>query len=188
VTLYEVLLFLHISFVILWVGSGVLFHILAFMANRTNDEAAIKKIVEDVAALGNTFYVPSSLLTLASGIWLTIEGPWSFDMLWVTLGLVGFAITFATGLFWLKPQSERVAKLLEQAGGMTPEAYAEARRLMTFGRLDYVVLFLVVFDMAVKPIGDDVGTIVFMAVVLVTGALFFGAQARAIETPAPREV
>jgi uncharacterized membrane protein len=184
-TLYEILLFLHIGFAILWIGSGVLFHILAFMADRTTDEAAIRKILADLNVLSTTFYIPSSLLVVVFGVWLTIEGPWSFGQLWITLGLVGFVITFLTGLLWIKPQSERAAELIERGGGMTPEAYAVARRLMMFSRLDYVVLFLVVFDMVVKPTGDDVGAIVLMAVVLVAAALYYAARARAIGTPAP---
>jgi uncharacterized membrane protein len=184
-TLYEILLFLHLSFAILWIGSGVLFHILGAMADRTNDEVAITKIFDALTRLSTTFYIPSSLLVVVFGIWLTIEGPWSFDQLWISLGLVGFVITFLTGLLWIKPQSERVAKLIEQGRGMTPEAYTAARRMMMFARLDYVVLFLVVFDMVVKPTGDDVGAIVLMAVVLVAGAAYFASRARAIGTPAP---
>jgi hypothetical protein len=69
-------------------------------------------------------------------------------------------------------------------GGLSPEAYALARRLMTFARLDYVVLFLVVFDMAVKPTGDDLGALVLMGVVLVVSAGYFGWRARSVEVPA----
>ena len=184
-SLYEILLFLHISFAILWIGSGVLFHILGAMADRTHDEIAITKIFSALNVLSNTFYIPSSLLVVIFGIWLTVEGPWSFDMLWITLGLVGFVLTFLTGLLWIKPQGERVGKLIAQGGGMTPEAYTAAKRMMMFARLDYVVLFLVVFDMVVKPTGDDVGSLVLMAVVLVAGALYFGARARALGEPSP---
>ncbi len=71
-------------------------------------------------------------------------------MLWIVLGFVGFAITFLTGLFWIKPQSERMKKMIEQDGGMSPPAYAAARRMIVFSRLDYAVLYLVVADMVVQ--------------------------------------
>ncbi len=64
---------------------------------------------------------------------------------------------------------------------MTPEAFARARRMMMFARLDYVVLFLVVFDMVVKPTSDDVGSLLLMAVVFLAGAVYFGWRARSIE-------
>jgi uncharacterized membrane protein len=180
-TYYEVLLFLHIAFVILWLGAGVLFHILGFRADRAGNEAAMRQIFDDLVALGNTFFVPSSLLVVIFGILLTIEGPWSFGDLWIVLGLVGFGLTFATGLLWIVPQSERVKRTIERDGGMSPEAYALARRMMVFARIDYVVLMLIVFDMAVKPTRDDVGTLVLMAAVFVVGACYFLVRARSME-------
>lgn len=181
---YEILLFLHIAFVILWLGAGFLFHVLAYRADRASDEAATEKILDDLVSLANTLFIPSSLLVLVFGILLTLDGPWSFGDLWIVLGLVGFAITFATGMLWITPQSKRVRSVMGRDGGLSPEAYALARRLMTFARLDYVVLFLVVFDMAVKPTGDDLGALVLMGVVLVVSAAYFGWRARSVEVPA----
>ncbi|MDQ4018773.1 MAG: hypothetical protein M3188_02930 [Actinomycetota bacterium] len=40
-TLYELLLFLHIAFAIVWIGSGFLFHVLGYRADRADDHAAI---------------------------------------------------------------------------------------------------------------------------------------------------
>ena len=180
---YEILLFFHIAFVIVWIGSGFLFHVLGYRADRANDERAVRQIVDDLVALANTLFIPSSLLVVVSGILLTLDGPWSFGDLWIVLGLVGFAITFLTGLLWIKPQSERVQGVIERADGVNDEAYALARRMMTFARLDYVVLFLVVFDMVVKPTGDDVAALVLMAVLLAAGAALFVWRARGIDLP-----
>ena len=182
--LYDILLFCHISFAIVWLGAGFLFHLLAYRADRANDEAGMRKIVDDLVATANTLFIPSSLLVLVFGILLVLDGPWSFGDLWIVLGLAGFAITFLTGLLWLKPQSERLQAVIARDGGLSPEGSWLARRMMTFGRLDYVVLFLVVFDMVIKPSRDDVGTLIFMAAVLVAGAAYFGWRARSLEAPA----
>jgi uncharacterized membrane protein len=184
VTRYELLLFLHIGFSIVWIGSGFLFHVLGFRADRADDQAAVRKIADDLVALANTLFIPSSLLVLVLGILLTLDGPWSFGDLWITLGLVGWFLTFLTGTLWITPQSKRLQGLIERDAGLSAEGYAVARRMMTFARLDYVVLFLIVFDMVVKPTGDDVGTLVFMAAVLAAGAAYFGWRARAIAVPA----
>jgi uncharacterized membrane protein len=181
---YEILLFLHIAFVIFWLGAGILFHILGFRADRAGDESAMRKIFDDLVALANTFFIPSSLLVLVFGILLTLDGPWSFGDLWIVLGLAGFALTFATGMLWITPQSKRVQALIERDGGMSPEAYAVARRMMMFARLDYVVLFLVAFDMVVKPTTEDVGALLLMAAVLLAGAAYFAWRAREVELPA----
>ncbi len=182
-TYYEVLLFLHITFVIMWVGGGILFHILGFRADRAQNEPALKQIVDDLVALGNVFFVPTSLLVVAAGILLTIEGPWSFGDLWIVLGLVGFVLTFLTGVLWIEPQSKRIKRTIARDGRMGPEAYALARRMMVFARIDYVVLLLIVLDMAVKPTRDDVGTLLLMAAILAVGAAFFLVRARAVSVP-----
>lgn len=74
-TLYELLLFLHIAFAIVWIGSGFLLHVLGYRADRADDHAAIERLFRDQTALANLIFIPSSLLVLAFGIWLTIEGP-----------------------------------------------------------------------------------------------------------------
>ena len=178
---YEVWLFLHIAFVILWLGSGFLFHLLGFRADRADDRAGMERVTADLVALAERLFIPSSLLVLVFGILLTVDGPWSFGELWIVLGLVGFAITFLTGLLWITPQSKRTQGLIERDGGMGAEAYSVAKRMMIFARLDYVVLFLVVLDMTVKPTRDDVGTLLLMAAILVAGAAYFAWRARSIE-------
>jgi uncharacterized membrane protein len=182
---YEILLFLHIAFVIVWLGAGFLFHLLGYRAERADDRPGMEKITADLVATANTVFIPSSLLVLVFGILLTIDGPWSFGDLWIVLGLVGFAVTFLTGVLWIKPQSERTHSLVQRDGGMGPEAFAVARRMMIFARLDYVVLFLVVLDMTVKPTADDVGTLALMAAILVGGAAYFAWRARRSTFPRP---
>lgn len=181
---YEFLVFGHIVCAILWVGGGTLLHILGLRAERADDNAEIERIVKNVAVLGNTFFLPASLLVLVFGLLLVWDSDfWSFGQLWIVLGLAGYAITFLTGLFWLKPQSERIAGMAVRDGGMTEETLALARRMVVFGRLDYVVLYLVVADMVAKPTGDDVWFLVVSAAILVAAALYFGSRARAL-TPA----
>lgn len=48
------------------------------------------RVFDEGVALANTIFIPSSLLVFVFGIWLTIEGPWSFGDLWIVLGLVGY--------------------------------------------------------------------------------------------------
>lgn len=94
-TRYELLLFLHVVFVIPWVGAGTLFHILGYRAERAGDDAAVERIFKDLAALGTTFFLPSSLLALVFGLLLLWDSEvWSFSQLWIVLGLAGFALTF----------------------------------------------------------------------------------------------
>jgi uncharacterized membrane protein len=169
---YELLLFFHIAFSIVWLGSGFLLQVLGFRAVSTDDTVRVKGLLDDTHWLTNRLFVPSSLLVLILGILLTIEGPWSFGDLWIVIGLVGYAVTFLTGLLFISRQAQKIATVMERDGGMSPAAVAETKRLFLISRVDLVVLFTVVLDMALKPTDEDVGTLVLMAAVVLLAAAF----------------
>ena len=181
-SLYEFLLFAHIAAAAVWFGGGLMVQVLAGRALRSRDDAAVKRVVDDTAAMSMTVFVPASIVVLLVGIALVLEGSWSFGDLWIVLGLAGYAATFATGVGVLKPASEKAAAMLAR-DGMTPAAQREIRRLVTLARIDYVVLVLVLVVMAAKPTGDDTALLAAMAVVLVGGIAYFATKARAADQP-----
>ncbi len=158
---------------------------------RDGDEPAIRRFLADQERLATRLFIPASLTTAIFGIALVIESDaWSFDYLWIVLGLVGFAATFVTGLFMIKPTSERIGAAMEREGGrLTPTLRTDIRKLIVMARLDYVVLFLVIADMVLKPTGDDAGLLIGMAVILVAGIAYILSRLRALdperEAPAP---
>jgi uncharacterized membrane protein len=190
-TLYEFLLFVHIAATVVWVGAGLCSLVLAIGYDRDGDEPAIRRFLADQERLATRLFIPASLTVVIFGIALVIESDaWSFDQLWIVLGLVGFAATFVTGLFMIKPASERIGAAMEREGGrLTPELRTDIRKLIVMARLDYVTLFLVIADMVIKPIGDDVGVLIGMAVILVAGIAYIVSRLRALdaerEAPAP---
>jgi uncharacterized membrane protein len=190
-TLYEFLLFVHIAATVVWVGAGLCSLVLAIGYDRDGDEPAIRRFLADQERLATRLFIPASLTVVIFGIALVIESDaWSFDQLWIVLGLVGFAATFVTGLFMIKPASERIGAAMEREGGrLTPELRTDIRKLIVMARLDYVVLFLVIADMVIKPIGDDVGVLIGMAVILIAGIAYIVSRLRALdaerEAPAP---
>jgi uncharacterized membrane protein len=149
-TRYEILLFLHISAAIIWIGAGFLLNVQGARADLRGDQEGIRRALEDAGGLANVLFIPAAVAAFVTGLLLVFDGPWSFDQLWIVLGLAGFAATFATGLFMLKPRSEKLAAIIERDGGLSPEALVGARQLMILGRTDYVVLFLVVADIGAQ--------------------------------------
>ena len=184
-TWYELLLFLHIVAVIVWLGSGLLIQILAVRAERAGDVEGLRRVASEAAGLGETLFIPASLATVIFGALLVIDGPWSFDTLWIVLGLIGYLGTFLTGILVMKPGSEKVAAIMERDQGvMSAEAEVEIRKLLTKGRLDTVVLYMVVAVMALKPTGDDVGILVALAAIVVAGAAYVVLRLRQIDESA----
>lgn len=184
--LYDLLLFLHISAAVVWIGSGGLIQILAMRAERAGDREGLKRIADDAAALGETLFIPASFATLLLGVGLTIDGPWAFDQLWIVLGLAGFLATALTGVLVMKPTTERISAMTERSG-FTDEAFLETRKLLVKGRVDLVTLYLVIAVMTIKPTSDDVGLLAAMAVILAGGLAYVVLRLRAIdaETAAP---
>ena len=182
-TLYEFLLFVHIAATVVWVGAGLCSLVLAIGYDRDGDEPAIRRFLADQERLATRLFIPASLTVVIFGIALVIESDaWTFDYLWIVLGLVGFAATFVTGLFMIKPASERIAAAMEREGGrLTPPLRTDIRKLIVMARLDYVVLFLVIGDMVVKPTGDDVAVLVAMAVILAAGIAYILVRLRALD-------
>ena len=178
--LYELLLFVHIAAAIVWVGSGFLIQVQAVRANRVNDHANLKRVLDDVEGLSNTVFIPSSLVVVVMGVLMVVESEaWAFDQLWIVLGLIGYFATFVTGVGVLKPRGEYLAGAMEREG-MSDNVVSKMRELLVLARIDFLVLTLVVFTMAVKPTSDDAGVLIAMAAVLVAGTAFFLSQARSM--------
>src|SRR3954451_2313047 len=149
-SLYEFLLFLHIAAAIAWIGSGSLLNLLAFRYDTAADHEGLRRIAKEAGELALILFVPASVAVLILGILLTIDGPWSFGDLWIVVGLGGIASTIFIGAAILGPRAEAVGERLEREG-MTPDVAVAIKQLLTLARIDLVVLYVVVGDMAIKP-------------------------------------
>jgi uncharacterized membrane protein len=183
---YEILLFLHVSSAAFWLGAELLVEILVHRAERQGDPAAVRRLFDELNAL-DPIFVPATLLVLATGIAMVIDGPWSFDSLWIVIGLAGFAFIYGYGFGYLQPIVKRVHAMGRGADSFDGETHALMRRFFTLWRIETVVLLLLVFDMAVKPTAEDTGTLVAMAVVLVAAIGYSVWRARAIDVVGARD-
>src|SRR4051794_7098877 len=185
-TWYETFLFIHITAATVWIGAGFLSLLLATTYDRESDEVAIKRFLHDQEWLAIRLFVPASLIVVVMGIALVIESDaWTFGYLWIVLGLIGYAGTFVTGFFFIRPASERIGAEMERQGGrLTPELRATIRKLIVTARVDYVTFALVILDMVVKPTGDDTGVLIGMALILAAGIGYIALSVRAIDARA----
>ncbi|HEY7562042.1 MAG TPA: DUF2269 family protein [Gaiellaceae bacterium] len=170
-TRYELLLFIHVMAAIVWLGSATAVQYFAVRASRAADPMEMHRVVRDAEWLAMRLFVPSSLVVLIVGLLLVFDGPWSFDQLWITLGLVGYLFSFFVGILFLSPESGRIAKLIEERGPADVAVLARIRRILAVSRFELAVLFAVVLDMVVKPTADDGWFFVLAAAILVAGAL-----------------
>jgi uncharacterized membrane protein len=177
---YELYLLIHVFGAIVWVGAHANLQYLALRAERSGDDAGLKRVLDDSDALAKII-IPSSLAVLVAGVLMVLDGPWSFSMLWIDLGLAGFAVTFDTGMFLLEPAGKRLAARVEADGGFSPAAATQAKRLLAIARVDALAIVLVVVTMVSKPTGDDVVLLGVMAAVLLAGAALAVRRTRALD-------
>jgi uncharacterized membrane protein len=172
VTLYEFLLFVHIACAVIWVGGGAMVQFMGLRVLASGDPSRLAQFGGDIEALGMRVLTPAALGAVLSGFCLVWEAElWSLGEDWIVIGLVLFAITFLAGFGFFGPESGRIKKQVESQGAAV--ALPRVRRLIVLMRIDQVVLFLIIFDMAVKPSFSDGWTIAGgLAAAVLLAALF----------------
>ncbi|HEX4929981.1 MAG TPA: DUF2269 family protein [Gaiellaceae bacterium] len=173
---YEVLLFLHLAAVAVWLGSGFFLQMLVFRAGKTGNEPLLQGVASNSGWMAQRIFIPASLVVLMVGILLTIEGPWSFGDLWIVLGLAGYAFSFLVGILFIEPEGKRIAAAM--AVGDQGRAAFHVSQINTVSRIELVVLYLVVAVMALKPTGDDTGTLVVAAALLLAAVAYWAPKLR----------
>jgi uncharacterized membrane protein len=155
-TWYEFLLFAHIAMATVWVGGGAMIQFFGLRAIRATDPMRLAELGGDVEWIGSRVLVPSSLLAVVSGVLLVIDSEvWGFGDDWIVIGIVLFAITFVAGAGFFGPESGRLGKLVAAEGPTAPAVQAKLKRLLALTRADLMLLFLIIFDMSVKPSWGD---------------------------------
>ena len=150
ITLYEWLLFLHITSVAIWIGGSMMLQVLYLRIRRTTPDR-VMDFFGDVEIVGNRLFVPNSLILVALGFWLAAEGSWEIGETWIYLALGVFVASFLTGAGFLGPESGRIGKLAEERGAADSEVQSRIARFLMISRIELLFLILVILDMVIKP-------------------------------------
>jgi hypothetical protein len=180
---YSIVKFLHVVSAILWVGGGFVLFLLGVLAERAGNIEDKLLAMRASGQLGGRFFAPMSMLTLVFG--LIMCGFWvGFTELWIVIGLVGYATTFSIGMLIFKPTGERMGAMVAK-DGVTPAVLAIGQRMMSWARLDYAVMLVIIADMVLKPTLHDIGILAGMAMVVALGAaLAFGGSRQMVPSAA----
>jgi uncharacterized membrane protein len=181
-TWFEFLLFVHIAVAIIWVGGGLMMQFFGLRASMSGDPRRLGELGEDIEWIANRVFIPASLTAFVSGVLLVVESDfYGFGDDWIVLGLLLYATTFLAGLLFLGPESARIGKLIEER---SPAAGPRTQRLIMLARLDLVLLFLLVYVMAVKPEFFDSALLEGLVAAGLAGALIYWRYQAALSQPA----
>jgi len=154
VSTYDILVWLHVSFAILWVGGNVMINLIAIRARTSGDGTQLAALFRTLAWFGERYFLPVSLLTLVFGFWLTSEGDWSYrDSPWLLLALAIYAAAFLVGMLFFGPESKRIVRLLDSDPAAEDTGTTQRmRRYLNIAHMDAAALLVIVFLMAARPL------------------------------------
>jgi uncharacterized membrane protein len=141
----------HVIAAMIWIGGGALLMILGIVAERRPDPVELATVARQAAMVGEKLFAPAGIVVVAMGVAMMVNTNWGWGKFWVIAGLVGYAITFVTGVGVLSPMTKKIAALTEEKGPNHPETAAAITRVLQLVRIDVAMLLLVVVDMVVKP-------------------------------------
>jgi uncharacterized membrane protein len=153
VSTYNSLKFVHVVSAVVWVGGACTVQAFAIRISATGDGARMATFAKDAEFVGTRIFLPSSVILLVSGIFTIHEssGAWSYGQTWVQIGLAMIIVSIAIGAGFIGPEAGRIARAIERDGIESPDARQHISRIFLVSRFELVLLFLVIFDMVVKP-------------------------------------
>ena len=148
---YAVFRVVHVAVAVFWVGGGLLLTILGLRAERSGDPNEMATLARQAAFTGERFFAPAGGIVLLMGIAMMLHTNWGWGKFWIVAGLVGYAITFVTGVAVLSPLAKKVDVNIRELGPAAAETQATIQRILLIARFDVGVLLLVIADMVTKP-------------------------------------
>ena len=150
-TWYAIFKLVHVGVAVFWVGGGLLLTALAIRARRSDDPEELATVARQATFVGEKLFAPAGGIVLAMGIAMVVNLHLGFGTTWITIALVGWALSFVVGIAVLSPRAKRLTALFDTVGAAAPETQAAVRQILLIARLDVGVLLLVVADMVMKP-------------------------------------
>jgi uncharacterized membrane protein len=148
---YALFKYIHVLFAVVWIGGGALLTILALAAERKEDPMELVTVARQAAFVGEKVFAPAGLVVFLMGIAMMLNTDWGWGRFWIVAGLIGYAVTFVTGVAVLSPLAKKIEVSAEQNGPTDPMTMTLISRILVIARVDVAVLFLVIADMVTKP-------------------------------------
>ena len=148
--MYELLLFVHVLGAIVWVGGDVTLQAIGTRLRRSNDPVQMAQFAGHTEWIGTRVLTPAAVVIVTAGVFMVLDA-WSFELLWVIIGIGGFLYSLVAGAVLLGPLSGKTGRMIQERGPEDPEVQSNLAKLFNYSRIELVILIIVVFAMTVKP-------------------------------------
>lgn len=148
-SLYQILVFIHVFAAILGLGPGF---VMIYVVSKAKTMTELKHAYF-IRNRIHIFVMVGGSLLLITGLWMGLIRTYLFTQGWFMISLILFLLALAAGPLLLKPKAEPVKKILnEHEGEDIPEAYYEvAKELFFYERITNVIFLIIIALMIVKP-------------------------------------
>jgi hypothetical protein len=158
ITFYWCVVFVHVMAVVIGFGATFVYPILLGAARRRY-KRALPYLLGTMDKLGKTVIGPSSLLILASGIYLVADGPYKADATFVQVAApILVALIFIGPLYFGRTEAKLAEIAVRDVSAATSDDVVLSddldsglRRLTTNIRLANLAVLVALFFMVVKP-------------------------------------
>lgn len=143
---FTILKSIHVLAAAFWVGGGFLLNVAMYLAARSGDPGNVLSALRLARLFGTKILMALALVVLVTGIWMT-EKFYSWDQLWISLGLAGVVIVTAIGLLYLGPRAAKGVAGIE-AGQPPPPG---RNWVPIVGRINFLIISTVLVLMVIRP-------------------------------------
>ncbi|WP_217914721.1 DUF2269 family protein [Miltoncostaea marina] len=150
-SLYELLVIVHVLAAALWIGGGVMMTLLAGRAWASRDDERVVELSRMGDFVGTRMFAPATLLLLGAGVWAVAEGSWDWGDAWVSIGFAGWLAGVLIAMAWHNTEGRRIRDAVGDGGAAGPRARRVATIGMAVGLFEIAVLVVVVWAMVAKP-------------------------------------
>ena len=146
----EFLLTVHVLAAIVWLGGSWMLLMLGLSLRGADTQRRVDytRMTEKVPSIA---FAVASVVVILAGSWLVDEAGYDYSDTWVTLGYVGWFISFLFGVGFYGPEGKRRDKRIEAEGMDSPAVTKSLNRVLTVAAIDSLIITLVVIDMTTKP-------------------------------------
>lgn len=151
VMLYSTLLFLHILAMAIWIGASTALTIMLARAERSKDPGLMQALGAEAEFFSKKVFIPASLVVLATGVWLVIEGPYDWEDPFVVMGLITVLAAVLLGPLVMAPTTSKLRAVMAEHGVAHESIGRLKRRLKLGSRFLLLLLLITMYMMVAKP-------------------------------------
>lgn len=137
---------IHVLAAAFWVGGGFVLNVAMLLAARSGEPPNMLAAMKLGRAFTFAILPILAAVVLITGVWMT-EQFYSWDQLWISLGLAGVVVVTAIGMLYLGPRAKRAIAGIE-AGQPPPPG---RNWVPIVGRINLLLVSAVLVIMVIRP-------------------------------------